>query len=101
MLDRFRELLKDERVEVDVHVTRDEEAKDDAVVGVLESVRVGTGRPDVRAHVEEAAGRVGSGRLAVMACGPAQMADEARRAVVWALGVGFRRVEYFEESFKW
>jgi hypothetical protein len=36
-----------------------------------------------------------------VACGPARMADEARRASVSMLARGFRAVEYFEESFKW
>ncbi|KAF2714712.1 hypothetical protein K504DRAFT_456908 [Pleomassaria siparia CBS 279.74] len=101
VLNRFRDLLADERVEVDVHVTRDEEGKDDDMVEGLDGVDVVTGRPDIDAHVDETARLASGGRLAVVACGPASMADEARRACVRAVGDGYRGVEYFEESFKW
>ena len=41
--------------------------------------------------------------LAIVACGPAKMADEARRAAGEIMGRmrGRVRVEYFEESFQW
>ncbi len=48
---------------------------------------------------QEAAEAVGS--LAVLVCGPAQMADDARRAAVQVVGGGFDRLEYFEEQFGW
>jgi NAD(P)H-flavin reductase len=103
VLARFKELLRDERVEVDVHVTRDEEGKDDPVAEGLEGVGLLAGRPDVDAEVEEICR--GSGgrdvRTAVVACGPSMMADQTRRACVRAIGDGYRSVEYFEESFKW
>ena len=60
-----------------------------------------TGRPDVRESVRKMAGDAGKGRIAVVACGPARMADQARAACVEVLGGGFDGVEYFEESFKW
>lgn len=97
----FRGLLGDERIEMEVHITRDEEAKDDVLGEDLKSVRIMTHRPNVRATVEEAAQVAGQLDLAVVACGPALMADEARRASVEMLGRGCRGVEYFEESFKW
>lgn len=72
------------------------------------NVRVIYGRPDVRGEVELAArrgrNRVGGAdrKLAVVACGPGRMADEARKTVVDVLG---RRdagnVDYLEESFQW
>jgi predicted ferric reductase len=97
----FRGLLSDERVEMEVHVTRDEEAKDDVLGEDLKSVRVMTHRPDVYAAVEDAARDAGQRRLAIVACGPALMADEARKASVGMLARGYGEVEYFEESFKW
>jgi predicted ferric reductase len=97
----FRGLLSDERVEMEVHVTRDDEAKDDVLGEDLKSVRVMTHRPDVHAAVEYAARDAGQQRLAVVACGPALMADEARKASVEMLARGHHGVDYFEESFKW
>jgi NAD(P)H-flavin reductase len=107
-------LLKDERLRITVHVTQDAELKDDIVVdegdGLTtlgsgldhKNLEYKAGRPDVGGTVQHAAGEVGrGGKLAVVACGPAQMADEARRACVKALGRGYTGVEYFEESFKW
>jgi NAD(P)H-flavin reductase len=41
------------------------------------------------------------GSLAVFVCGPAQLADDARRAAVNAVGAGFDRLGYFEEQFGW
>lgn len=97
----FRGLLSDERVEMEVHVTRDDEAKDDVLGEDLKSVRMMAHRPDVRATIEESARDAGQQRLAIVACGPALMADQARRASVEMLGKGYGGVEYFEESFKW
>ena len=110
-------LLQEERLHFTVHVTQDEEIKDDILPSIqhlqndirytnaLGKVKTKAGRPEVEAAVREAAMDAGKGeidgRLAVMACGPAQMADEARRACVRVLADGFRGVEYFEESFKW
>lgn len=48
---------------------------------------------------EEVSQAVGS--LAVLACGPARLADDARRAAVQAVKNGFDRLEYFEEQFGW
>ena len=61
-------------------------------------------RPDVRDEVRGAARELGAReRLAVVACGPARMADDAREAVVDVLGTGREgsSIEYFEESFNW
>jgi predicted ferric reductase len=97
----FRDLLSDERVEIEVHATRDEQAKDDMLGKDLKSVRIMTHRPDVHAAVEEAARNAEQQRLAILACGPALMADQARRASVQMLTMGYKGIEYFEESFKW
>lgn len=98
------EILKDERIKITVHVTQDEEdMKDDIVLDEdmgTENVVLKSGRPDVETAVEEAAREAEGRKLAVVACGPAGMADEARRACVRVLE-RWRGVEYFEESFKW
>ncbi|KAF2279748.1 uncharacterized protein EI97DRAFT_413032 [Westerdykella ornata] len=110
-------VLRDDRFRVTVHVTKDVDDggkdADDAIDSshiadrrydqeVIGHVEAKGGRPNVSAAVEDAAQEVGrAGRLAVVACGPAQMADEARRACVGVLGAGYTGVEYFEESFKW
>ncbi|KAF2819445.1 ferric-chelate reductase [Ophiobolus disseminans] len=97
----FAGLLGDERVEMEVHVTQDKEVMDEVLGEDLKSVRIVTRRPDVFGVVHEAARDAGQGKLAVVACGPAGMADRARSATVEMLGRGYRGVEYFEESFKW
>ncbi|RMZ81992.1 hypothetical protein DV737_g2339, partial [Chaetothyriales sp. CBS 132003] len=61
-------------------------------------------RPDVRDTIQnvindvDKAGPAG-GRIAILTCGPAGMADAARAAVHAALKQGKRGVEYFEETF--
>ncbi|CAK7230732.1 hypothetical protein SEUCBS140593_007687 [Sporothrix eucalyptigena] len=72
------------------------------------AVRIIYDRPDVRGEVEIAANKGrkspnGANRkLAVIACGPGRMADEARRAVVDTLGRrGAGNIDYLEESFQW
>jgi NAD(P)H-flavin reductase len=101
ILQDFKGLLADERVDMEVHVTRREEAYDDVLGEEVRSVRLLTGRPDVRRSVEGMVREAGKQALAVVACGPARMADEARKASVEMLGEGYAGVEYFEESFKW
>jgi len=96
----FRGLLTDERLEVEVYITR-EEAKDDVLGEDMKNVNIMTHRPDVYTTVEDAARDAGQQRLAIVACGPALMADQARQASVQMLARGHRSVEYFEESFKW
>lgn len=97
----FKGILGDERIEMEVHVTRDDEAQDEPMGKNLKSVRIMTHRPDVGAAVEGTAKDAGQAKLAVVACGPAQMADQARKTTVEMLGKGYRGLEYFEESFKW
>ena len=101
MLQEFKSLLGDERCTLEVHVTQDVEHKDDIPDHVPRGVSIVVGRPNVHLSVEEAAQDAGQQSLAIVACGPARMADEARRASVQMLANGFRGVEYFEESFKW
>ncbi|PYH48527.1 ferric reductase family protein [Aspergillus saccharolyticus JOP 1030-1] len=61
------------------------------------------GRPDIPATVQATAeeARASVSRLAVLMCGPAEMADACRMAVYWVMKGGFRDVEYFEEAFGW
>lgn len=101
MLHEFKTLLEDERCTLEVHVTQDVEHKDDIPRQTPRGVSVVIGRPNVSQSVREAAQDAGKRPLAIVACGPARMADEARKASVQMLANGFRGVEYFEESFKW
>ncbi|KZM23559.1 oxidoreductase [Ascochyta rabiei] len=101
MLREFKHLLADERCNLEVHVTQDVEHKDDIPEHAPRGVTIEVGRPNVHSLVGEAAHDVGRLSLAIVACGPARMADEARMASVQMLGQGFTGVEYFEESFKW
>ena len=101
VLEDFRGLLADERVNLEVHVTRRDEAYDDVLGEDLRSVRLLHGRPNIRQSIEATAKDVGSQSLAIVACGPALMADEARKVSVELLATGHNTLEYFEESFKW
>ncbi|KAK6381382.1 hypothetical protein LTS17_004439 [Exophiala oligosperma] len=63
-------------------------------------------RPDIRRTIRSvvenahAAGSAG-GKVAIMTCGPAAMADEARSVIHQVLKGGMNNVEYFEETFGW
>ncbi|KAG6228144.1 hypothetical protein E4U26_001213 [Claviceps purpurea] len=60
-------------------------------------------RPSARHIVTQAAEDCAADResLAVVACGPARLADDARRAVVEAMDRTCCEIEYFEEKFRW
>lgn len=67
---------------------------------------INQGRPDVTGFILAAAktnieGGSKAGHLAVLVCGPAGMADEARTAVHRAMNEGCRNIEYVEETFGW
>lgn len=95
-------LLDGGKVALDVHVTRREGMAHSDVIGRPRGMRLLAHRPDVRAEIEVAARTTGGGgSLAVVACGPARMADDARRTVVDMLGRSHVNIEYFEESFNW
>ncbi len=62
------------------------------------------GRPNIRETILELVDNVDSagaagGKIAILTCGPAGMADEARAAVHVALKQGRRGVDYIEETF--
>jgi predicted ferric reductase len=98
----FSGLLGDERIDMKVHITQDKEVENEVLGEDLKSVRIVTKRPDVFGAVNSATEDTnGIDGLAVVACGPAGMADQARQASVEMLKRGWNRVEYFEESFKW
>jgi hypothetical protein len=59
------------------------------------------GRPDKTRIIEEMVDEKVSGSLAVLVCGPAEMADEARNAVNMCLNKRARRIEFVEEVFGW
>ncbi|GAB7347554.1 hypothetical protein MBLNU459_g4444t2 [Dothideomycetes sp. NU459] len=66
-------------------------------------IEIQRGRPDVTAVILGAAqeAAASSSRLAVLVCGPAAMADEARAAVSTALRQGVSSIAYFEEAYGW
>jgi predicted ferric reductase len=97
----FHSLLGDERVEMEVHITRDDECPDRVLDMDLGNVRIMAHRPNVYQVVKEAAEDSRHRPLAVLGCGPALMADQARKASVQMLDMGYTGVQYFEESFKW
>lgn len=39
--------------------------------------------------------------MAIVACGPARLADDARAGTVRALGLGYDWIDYYPESFNW
>ncbi|RYO80066.1 hypothetical protein DL766_008320 [Monosporascus sp. MC13-8B] len=89
---------------LDVYVTRgDGEGGDSGrLAETTKQFRVLCGRPYVCGEIEGAMRELGHhGSLAVVACGPARMADDARKAVVDTLRRGRAKIEYFEESFHW
>lgn len=59
------------------------------------------GRPNIHSVVMSAARGTQGSNLAVVACGPAKMADDSRLAVVDALKNGNHNIDYYEESFTW
>lgn len=101
LLRDFHGVLGNEKVDMEVHITRDVDHDDEVLDKDLKNVRIATQRPNVYQVVKEAAENARRGSLAVVCCGPALMADQARRASVHMLGMGHRGIEYFEENFKW
>lgn len=104
----FRGLLSDERLQLTAFITGHDTASVQSFENLeqagskLHGVQIHKGRPGVRREIEEVAEEIGrNGELAVVACGPAKMADDARASVVEFLGKGWGKMEYFEESFNW
>ncbi|EGX92318.1 ferric-chelate reductase [Cordyceps militaris CM01] len=59
------------------------------------------GRPSTSAIIAAAAAATRRGRLAVVACGPEAMLDDARLGVVRALETATGAIDYFQDSFAW
>ncbi|GJC84319.1 ferric/cupric reductase transmembrane component B [Colletotrichum liriopes] len=98
----FEDAFDSGKLSVDIYVTQHSLASNTARPDEWpEQVRLLHGRPEVREEVQDAATGAGKASLAVVACGPAVMADDARKSVVEMLGRGWSRIEYFEESFNW
>lgn len=57
-------------------------------------------RPDIKALLHREVGE-SVGTVAVFVCGAARLADDARRASVEIVRVGFKGLGYFEEQFGW
>ncbi|KAJ0421145.1 ferric reductase transmembrane component 4 precursor [Aspergillus carlsbadensis] len=77
--------------------------KKGADVSGTEPVSFVSGRPDVRGlvTVEAEEAKASCGRLAVLTCGPAQMADDCRQTVYEIMKGGFKDIEYYEKAFGW
>lgn len=60
-------------------------------------------RPNVHLIIEQAAATAhnNGSRLAVFACGPAKLADDARQATYKSMRPNSGSIEYFEEAFGW
>ena len=99
--DDIGDLIDSNKLSLKINITHQETPGDSSLSSFPKSVDVQYHRPDVTAEVEAATRSAGTQSLAVVACGPARMADDARRAVVNQLGEKAPHVEYFEESFKW
>ncbi|OBR10496.1 Ferric reductase like transmembrane component [Colletotrichum higginsianum IMI 349063] len=98
----FEDAFEGGKLSVDVYVTQNSLASNSARPDDWpEQIRLLYGRPDVREEVQDAATGAGKASLAVVACGPAVMADDARKSVVEMLDRGWSDIEYFQESFNW
>ncbi|OHW96890.1 ferric reductase like transmembrane component [Colletotrichum incanum] len=98
----FEDAFDSGKLFVDIYVTQHSLASNAARPDEWpEQVRLLHGRPDVREEVQDAATGAGKASLAVVACGPAVMADDARKSVVEMLDRGWSKIEYFQESFNW
>lgn len=101
----IREAIDEKRITLEIYMTgsaAEAEANvDKAREALPESVAVLYQRPDVNEAVLEMAQElVGAERLAVVASGPAGMADDCRAACVRVLKKG-HDVEYIQDSFTW
>lgn len=92
------EMLGASNLSVTIHFTS--HARDDMSEWPSQ-VTLRSGRIDARSTILAARAKAADGTLAVVACGPAQMADDARKTCVDLLGSGATGLEYFEESFQW
>ncbi|OHE99961.1 ferric reductase like transmembrane component [Colletotrichum orchidophilum] len=98
----FEDPFEGGKLSVDIYITQHSLASNAARPEEWpEQVRLLHGRPDVREEVQDAATGADKASLAVVACGPSIMADDARQSVVEMLGRGWSKIDYFQESFNW
>ncbi|KAF4951396.1 hypothetical protein FSARC_12926 [Fusarium sarcochroum] len=84
---------------VDIHLTT--YTPQDELSDWPSQVTLRRGRIDASSVVRGTSEKANGESLAVIACGPAQMADDARKTVDDLLRNGVTRIEYFKESFQW
>ncbi|KAI9151447.1 Ferric/cupric reductase transmembrane component B [Paramyrothecium foliicola] len=95
----FGDLLASEQLTVEVYIkTLPEQG---GIIDAPSSVHVHRRRLDAAALVSAAAKRAEGQNLAVVACGPARMADDTRRATIDTMDRGSGDIQYFEENFEW
>lgn len=88
-----------DKLSLELYMSASAEQIDD---GQLPSrVRRKFGRPDVFELVNSAVMRAGSESLAIVACGPDKLVDDARLATTIALKTPGNNIDYFQESFQW
>ncbi|KAH6880783.1 ferric reductase like transmembrane component-domain-containing protein [Thelonectria olida] len=73
----------------------------DSLADFPSQVTLQSGRIDAPSVIASALESADSESLAVVACGPAQMADAARKTVAGMKRNGATGIEYFEEKFEW
>ncbi|KAH8707680.1 Ferric/cupric reductase transmembrane component B [Beauveria bassiana] len=91
------EALRADNIEVTLHASR----SIDLQPLFSESVSQRMGRPAIPAIIAATATAAGRGRLAVVACGPEGILDDARLGVVRALNKATCTIDYFQDSFAW
>lgn len=84
-----------------LHLYMSSHLNDSSTNDLPNKVEQHVGRPNIPSIVLSAARGAQGSNLAVVACGPAKMADDSRLAVVDALKNGNHNIEYYEESFTW
>ncbi|KAM5346155.1 hypothetical protein ACJ41O_009160 [Fusarium nematophilum] len=93
------DILGSPNLKIDIHLTT--HTAGDELNDWPSQVTLQQGRIDAGAVVTAAGEKASRETLAVVACGPAQMADDVRKTVAGLLQNGVMRIEYFEESFQW
>lgn len=84
-----------------LHLYMSSHVNDFSASDLPSTVQQHVGRPNIHSVVMSAARGAQGSNLAIVACGPAKMADDSRLAVVDALKNGNHNIDYYEESFTW
>ncbi|OAQ61397.2 ferric-chelate reductase [Pochonia chlamydosporia 170] len=96
----LNEALKSNRVRVNVYVTRSQ-GRVSSDETTCRFVEWRTGRMSTEGVIQATLSTEETDSLAVVACGPARMADDCRRIVATKMVHSLPYIEYFEESFQW